>query len=117
MTYPLIISAPHACTTVSEKIKKRLLLTDYQIWKFNDPFTAETSFHPNAFFHNIGNIHRVCCDLSFGIPSMRFRTHNFYGASIYKEGQEFTKEEIKINIPSQKNFLKVLKFLKKKLEA
>lgn len=92
MTYPLIISAPHACTTVSEKIKKRLLLTDYQIWKFNDPFTAETSFHPGAFFHNIGNIHRVCCDLSFGI-SRRFRTHDFYGASIYKEGQEFTKEE------------------------
>jgi len=92
--YPLIISTPHACTTVNEEIKERLLLTDYQIWKFADPFTEETCFHPKAFFHNIGNIHRLCCDLSLGTPPARpFRTHDYYGAPIYKEGKEFTQEE------------------------
>lgn len=92
--HPLIISAPHACATVSDKIKNRLNLTDYQIWKFSDPFTKETSFYPKAFFHNIGNIHRLCCDLSDGtLPDRPFRVYDFYGNLIYKKGKEFSKKE------------------------
>jgi len=94
MTVPLIISAPHACRTVSPEVKKRLLLSDYQIWQLNDPFTDETCQHPKAFAHHIGDVHRLCCDLSHGNPPTRpFGNSDFYGRPIYKPGQEFTTKE------------------------
>ncbi len=92
--YPLIICAPHACTAVDSGIRARVALSDYQIWKYNDPYTDETSLHPKSFAHIIGDINRICCDLSFGeSPARPRRTTDFYGNKLFLTGKSLTNKE------------------------
>ncbi|MDA1079520.1 MAG: N-formylglutamate amidohydrolase [bacterium] len=92
---PLVICAPHACVSISSKARTKIALSDYEIWKYNDPFTEETSLHPNSFAHIVGNINRICCDLSFGESPMRLsRKTDFYGNNLYLPGKSLTREEL-----------------------
>jgi N-formylglutamate amidohydrolase len=94
MTKPLVICAPHAKTTVEPDIAKRLLLDEYQIWQFGDPFIDETCQHPQAHAILIGESNRLVQDPAR--PHMThdmYHTHTFYGQKIYKDSCEFTEAE------------------------
>lgn len=91
---PLIIVAPHAATSVPDSVRDRIALSDYEIWRFGDPFTDETAQHPDAFAVITSKASRVLCDVSHGPrPVKPFRDRSFYGKPIFKPGQEFSKEE------------------------
>ncbi|MCF7836958.1 N-formylglutamate amidohydrolase [Candidatus Gracilibacteria bacterium] len=92
---PLIISAPHACSTVPRKWRKRMLLNDEQLWHFSDPFTAKTAHHPHAFSIHVAKNHRSLGDLNRApTPETAFRKYDFHGKNkVWKDGREPTNFE------------------------
>ncbi|MFH0833797.1 MAG: N-formylglutamate amidohydrolase [Patescibacteria group bacterium] len=95
----LIISAPHACSTVPQKWRKRMLLNERQIWHFSDPFTQLTARHPRAWSVHVAKTHRALGDLNrLPTPETAFRKYDFHGKNkVWKEGLEpnnFEKAEL-----------------------
>ena len=95
MVYPLIISAPHACSVIEDaKMRSRIRLTDYEIWQMSDPFTDVTAKHPRAFAHHIGQSHRILGDLNRDRDANKaFRKTDFYGRQIWKKDKILSKKE------------------------
>ena len=61
---PIIISAPHSQVTIDDKaLRKRIALTDYQIWKCSDPHTHKLNLLTCSKFKHVAQIHRLVCDL------------------------------------------------------
>lgn len=87
--FPLIISAPHAKSTVPEEYAKRMLLSEEDLWRCSDPFTKETAQHPRAHSIHIAKHHRLLGDLNRApTPETAFRQKDFYGNKIWREGEE-----------------------------
>jgi N-formylglutamate amidohydrolase len=90
-SYPIIIAAPHSVTEIKDKeLRKRMLLTDKQIWKCSDPFTGElVDFTCARFLHKAPN-HRLICDQNRA-PTTRkaFSTTDFYGNKVFRKGKSF----------------------------
>lgn len=94
MRHPVIISAPHATYKVPRKYRKRMLLSDFEIWQMHDPFTGETCGYPKAFKILCGKNHRALGDLNRGERTKdAFREEDFYGRTIWRKGQSLNKEE------------------------
>jgi len=96
---PIIISAPHACSTVPKKWRKRMLLSDEQLWHFSDPFTAQTAKNSRAFSVHIAKHHRSLGDLNrVPTPETAFRKRDFHNNNkVWKDGKEpatFEKAEL-----------------------
>ncbi len=89
---PLIISAPHASSKIPKKWRKRMQLSEEQIWHFSDPFTEKTVRHPRAFSFHIAKHHRALGDLNrVPTPESAFRSRDFHhGHKIWKKGKELT---------------------------
>ena len=92
---PIIVSAPHACSKIPKKWRKRIALTDDQIWHFSDPFTNLTAQNSKAFSVHIGKNHRALGDLNrVPTPETAFRKYDFHTKSrVWKEGREPTSLE------------------------
>lgn len=98
--YPIIITAPHACSKVSDpKILERTALNEYEIFKFSDPFTGDLEDFTCASFKHAAGVHRLICDLNRA-PNINdaFHSEDFFGRQVFKKGKEFTAEEKKINL-------------------
>lgn len=93
--YPIILTAPHACSKISDqKILDRLSLNEYEIFKFSDPFTDRLEKFEGATFKHVSNTHRLVCDFNRA-PTVQnaFHTKDFFGRDVFKSGREFTSEE------------------------
>lgn len=92
---PLIISAPHACSSIPKKWRKRVALSDDQMWHFSDPFTDKTIHHPRAFSIHIAKHHRALGDLNrVPTPETAFRKKDFHGGNrVWRDGKEPTNFE------------------------
>jgi N-formylglutamate amidohydrolase len=90
-SYPIIIAAPHCVTTITHPFfRKRMLLSDKEIWQCSDPFTGELKeFTCARFIHKAVN-HRLVCDLNRA-PTTRkaFRTTDFFGRKVFRKGKAF----------------------------
>ena len=98
--YPIILTAPHACSKITDKkILERLALSEYEIFKFSDPFTGNLDAFDCAAYTHIANAHRLVCDLNRA-PNIRdaFHTKDFFGRNVFQEGREFTEEEKLIHL-------------------
>jgi len=93
--YPIIISAPHAQSTIPKKWRKRIALNDKQIWHFSDPFSNLTVRHSRAFSIHIAKTHRALGDLNRApTPEIAFRKTDFHRKNkIWREGKEPTNFE------------------------
>ena len=93
---PLIITAPHAHTTVPLKYRRRMQLSTQKIWQCSDPFTNETCQHPKAAHTLIGTHHRLLGDVNREPTiSAAFRESDFYNTSVWRQGQQLSEEEKK----------------------
>ena len=96
MKHPVIISAPHAHGKIPRKFKKKIALSDFEIWQMHDPFTGETCQYPNAFAIHCGKNHRILGDFNRDRKADDiFRETDFYGRTIWKENQKLTSSEKK----------------------
>ena len=98
--YPIIITAPHACSKITDpKILDRLVLNEYEIFKFSDPFTSELDYFECAAFTHVADTHRLVCDFNRA-PTIRdaFHIKDFFGRSVFKKGREFTEHEKRVHL-------------------
>ncbi|GEM_PF-1091334 len=101
MSYPIIIGAPHAQTSIDDPaIRDRISLTDYELWKCSDPFTGELDEFTVAREKHVATTHRLICDLNRP-PDLEnaFHEKDFFGRSVFYRGKKFTTRE-------KKSFLK-----------
>ena len=57
--WPLIITAPHGVSTLPAEYRGRCALSEFELWQMSDPFTEETSQHPEAFAIHKAQNHRI----------------------------------------------------------
>ena len=95
--YPIIITAPHAKTTIDDpSLRQRIRLTDFEIWKCSDPFTSELKDFTCAAKKHIAKTHRLICDLNRAPdPTDCFHTKDFFGRSVFKPGKGLSQAEKK----------------------
>jgi len=93
--YPIIVSAPHACSSIPKKWRRRIALTDEQIWHFSDPFSNLTAKYSRAFSTHIAKTHRALGDFNRApTPETAFRKNDFRGKNkIWRDGKEPTNFE------------------------
>jgi len=91
---PIIISAPHACTTIRDKkIRERIALNDEQIWKMSDPFTDRLEFFDCAAEKHCAPTHRILSDFNRAPGVGAFREKDFFGNPIFRKNSVFTESE------------------------
>ena len=92
--YPIVISAPHAQTKIIERsIRKRLKLSDYEIWKCSDPFTANLKEFTCAWYIQKAQTHRLVCDINRPPNDKAFHEYDFFGRKVFHQGMHFTEKE------------------------
>jgi|FLOH01.1.fsa_nt_gi N-formylglutamate amidohydrolase len=92
--YPIIISAPHAQSKISDKIiRNRIRLSDYEIWKCSDPFSGQLKEFTCAWHKEIGKTHRLLCDLNRAPNENAFHKFDFFHRKVFKHRQGFSKKE------------------------
>lgn len=91
---PIIMVAPHAHSTINNGFRKRVALSDWEIWKCSDPFTGQMKEFTCASYKHIAKVNRLLCDLNRA-PNIHnaFREIDFFGRQVFKEGEEFTHTE------------------------
>lgn len=91
---PIIMVAPHAHSTINNGLRKRVALSDWEIWKCSDPFTGQMKEFTCATFKHVAKVNRLICDLNRA-PNVHnaFREMDFFGRQVFKEGKEFTTTE------------------------
>ncbi len=91
---PIIISAPHAQSEIKDrKLRKRIKLSDYEIWKCSDPFTNQLKEFKCAKHKQIGKTHRLICDLNRPPNKDAFHHKDFFKRTVFKPKQFFSKKE------------------------
>ena len=98
--YPIILTAPHACSKITDKsILDRVTLSEYELFKFSDPFTSEFEEFTCASFKHAADAHRLVCDFNRA-PTIRDAFHNkdFFGRTVFKPGKEFTEDEKRLHL-------------------
>ncbi|MBT6068492.1 hypothetical protein HOG48_01930 [Candidatus Peregrinibacteria bacterium] len=93
--YPIIITAPHACSKVTDpSILRRLDLNEYEIFKFSDPYTNQLEEFTCTDFKHVSEVHRLVCDFNRAPDTnTAFHMEDFFGRDVFKPGKEFTKAE------------------------
>lgn len=95
-TYPIIISAPHAQSSIEDKsLRNRIALSDYEVWKCSDPFTDELKLFTCARYKQIAKTHRLICDLNRPPNENAFHKEDFFGRKVFKKGKGFSTKEKK----------------------
>ncbi|PIR54895.1 hypothetical protein COU74_04110 [Candidatus Peregrinibacteria bacterium CG10_big_fil_rev_8_21_14_0_10_36_19] len=93
---PIIISAPHAKSTIEDKeIRNRIKLSDYEIWKCSDPFTGQLTEFTSASYKIVGKTHRLVCDLNRAPNEQAFHKFDFFHRKVFNHKQGFNKKEKK----------------------
>ncbi len=91
---PIIISAPHAQSKIHDrKIRNRIALCDYEIWKCSDPLTDRLKEFSCAKYIQKAKTHRLVCDLNRPPNELAFHNHDFFGRPVFKKGKKFSKKE------------------------
>lgn len=92
MKLPLITSAPHDGDSFST-FSPRVALTPWQIGEFSDKYTAVTAYHPDALGNLKSTVTRGLGSLNQPRDISLFKTADFHGNTIWKEGASLTTEE------------------------
>jgi N-formylglutamate amidohydrolase len=93
---PIIISAPHAQSTIRDKkLRKRIRLTDYEVWKCSDPYTDRLKEFTCAKYIQKGRTHRLICDLNRPPDDRAFHHKDFFKRTVFKKGEFFSVHEQK----------------------
>jgi N-formylglutamate amidohydrolase len=93
---PIIISAPHAQSKIRDKnIRKRIELTDYEVWKCSDPYTERLREFSCAKYIQKGRTHRLVCDLNRPPDDRAFHHKDFFKPTVFHKGKFFNKKEQK----------------------
>lgn len=93
--YPIILCAPHAQTAIKDhKIRNRLALSDYEIWKCSDPYTGDLQEFTCAQYVHVATTHRLVCDFNRA-PNIEnaFHDFDFFGRPVFKKDQAFSESE------------------------